>query len=460
MVPAADLAEAVERQLVGVDLDAGACARARAAVVAAVRAHGGNVGDEFFAANLLTGDFLNLTVEDLGAFGLIGGNPPYVSATAIDAAQKEAYTRRFESAWGRLDLYALFIEQALRLLADGGRVGFITPDKFLTSQSSRPLRAVIARSSRVRSIDRFDRHDLFPGVATVPCVTVLSNETPEKHAICVWWDAEPGGAPQRRDRAVQRTPIRGDGTPWQPRPTTPRAPTVPLGRLVERISAGWATGLNSCFVLDADVAQRIEPALLRMAVRGRDVLVDEIAPSGFVLLIPFEFDKHGREPRLIDLEQYPGAAAHLGQFRDKLEKRHCVRVWGKQWYDLHDPVVCDHSVHPKILLPDVAYEPRFAYTTETLAPLHSAYFMLPREDAPVEPAALTALLNSRTMVDELRRRTPIAKSQYRRFRAQFLRDLPIPVGGELDQLALFTDEAAESEAADELMTWALTRDAA
>lgn len=457
IVDAGELAAATEAQLVGVDVDPQACERARAAVTNAVRAHGGVVDDNFFAANVHVADFLSLEAEHLGRFSLIVGNPPYVSATALGAHSKQAYARRFESAWGRLDLYALFIEQAVRLLAAGGRVAFITPDKFLTSQSSRPLRAMVARNARVTTVDRFDRHDLFLKVATVPCVTVITNDGRSQTAICRWWDAEPGGTPQPRVGGDQAIRIDRDGAAWQPPRAAHRPGTVRLARLVERISAGWATGLNGCFVLDARGSRDIEPALLRPAVRGRDVLVDGIAESGLALLLPYEFGEGGRA-QLVDLGHYPGAASHLRNHRERLEQRHCVRVWRKEWYDLHDPVVSDLSVRPKILLPDIAYEPRFVYTTATLAPLHSTYFMLPRADVSVSPEALTALLNSRALVEELRRCSPIVKSRYRRFRSQFLRDLPIPVSDEIDQLALFEDDAGDS--ADELMTWALRRDAA
>ena len=101
--------------------------------------------------------------------------PPLSASVAVHlcAADKTRYLERFETAWGRLDLHTLFIEQGLRLLRRDGRLAYITPDKWLTAASSAPLRAFVSRCHAVRTIDRFDRHDLFPGVATVPCVTVV-----------------------------------------------------------------------------------------------------------------------------------------------------------------------------------------------------------------------------------------------------------------------------------------------
>ncbi len=171
-VPAADLARVVQQRVFGVDLDPEACQRARAMLARVVERHGGRVAAGMFDANVRCADFLRL---DAGC-GLdprfIVANPPYVSATHLAADHKVEYGRRFGSAWGRLDLYGLFLEHSLDLLEPGGVLSFVTPDKWLTSASSRRLRGLVAARGDVRSVARFDRHDLFPGVATVPCVSV------------------------------------------------------------------------------------------------------------------------------------------------------------------------------------------------------------------------------------------------------------------------------------------------
>lgn len=65
----------------------------------------------------------------------IVGNPPYVATTRISSVYKEQLRQRFRTASGRLDLYTLFMERSLELLDDGGRMTFITPNKFLVRRS-------------------------------------------------------------------------------------------------------------------------------------------------------------------------------------------------------------------------------------------------------------------------------------------------------------------------------------
>ncbi len=181
-----------------------------------VERHGGRVAAGMFDANVRCADFLRL---DAGC-GLdprfIVANPPYVSATHLAADHKVEYGRRFGSAWGRLDLYGLFLEHSLDLLEPGGVLSFVTPDKWLTSASSRRLRGLVAARGDVRSVARFDRHDLFPGVATVPCVSVLAKEPRSLRPIRVeWYDVDADGVPRPSGRSDTIHPdLRG--SPWLP----------------------------------------------------------------------------------------------------------------------------------------------------------------------------------------------------------------------------------------------------
>jgi adenine-specific DNA-methyltransferase len=422
-----DLPRLAEACVFGVDIDASACRRAREAVVSSIESVSGPQPTGFFASNVRCTDFLELDAGTNRRADLIVGNPPYVSAVSLSAHDKARFRNRFETAWGRLDLYALFIEQGLRFLAPRGRLGYITPDKWLSADSSRRLRAFIARNYKVSTIDRFDRHDLFPGVATVPCVTVLGDLRSDVPASsCHWWDVPRRGTPIPRQQGARVT-ISLDGTPWQAAsPESTTTTSVTLADLVERISVGVATGLNRCFVLGTKQAMGIETELLRPVARGRDVRKSGVTNAGLWLLLPYTFDAHGDSPRLVDLANFPAAREYLEFHRADLERRHCVRVWGKAWYDLHDPVTCDLSRRAKILLPDIALTPRFALDPGRLMPLHSAYYLLLRPTLGLDANRLVAFLNSPDVAADLRRRAPTAKSGYRRFRTAVLRDVQVP----------------------------------
>ena len=61
-------------------------------------------------------------------YDYVVGNPPYVAIEGLSDEEKQRYRSTFQSASGRMDLYFLFFEQALRLLKPGGWVYVALPD--------------------------------------------------------------------------------------------------------------------------------------------------------------------------------------------------------------------------------------------------------------------------------------------------------------------------------------------
>jgi adenine-specific DNA-methyltransferase len=66
-----------------------------------------------------------------------------VPITGLSEDERRSYRQRYTTATGRFDLYLLFFEQALRLLKPGGRLVFITPEKFLYVRTAEPLRRAL-----------------------------------------------------------------------------------------------------------------------------------------------------------------------------------------------------------------------------------------------------------------------------------------------------------------------------
>ena len=118
-------------------------------------------------------DFL---AEAPATYDYVVGNPPYVPITGLSEAEKARYRARYATARGRFDLYLLFFEEALRRLAPGGRLVFITPEKYLYVETAAPLRELLARR-HVEEI-RLVREDTFGELVTYPTVTVVSHAPP------------------------------------------------------------------------------------------------------------------------------------------------------------------------------------------------------------------------------------------------------------------------------------------
>lgn len=442
------LARVLQTQLWGIDVDAEAVSAARVALSRTYNLRTGrSLPEGFFARNVVVGDFLLDDERSLlpalrqARIDFIIGNPPYVSTNELSSTHKAILRERFSTASGRIDLYGLFIERAIGLLIDGGRLAFVVPDKFLASQTARPLRKLLVQSGSVLSIARFDSHKVFAKAATVPCVFAFARGERAADFGAIECEYRNGTVPPHvvitREERLPATRLQGDV--WRTKDSSLEsiaeaivANHPPLSLLSTRISAGLATGRDSVYVVDAQTAARLEPDLLRPAVRGRDLGALSIADPGLFIIVPFRYPRSG--PELVEISRYPLTRAHLQRFRGDLENRHCVRTWGKAWFDIHDPVWADIAKLPKVLVPDLAEAPRFVFDEGQRCPLHSAYYIVPKG---IDGEFLAAVLNSRPIEFLIRLRAPVVKDGFNRYRRQFLVDLPIPTaeGRTLERIA-------------------------
>jgi hypothetical protein len=223
-----------------------------------------------------------------------------------------------------------------------------------------------------------------------------------------------------------------------------------LATRTARVSAGPATGRDGVYVLSREEGDRLEPELLRPVVRGRDIDAYRIHDPDLRMLVPYVFDAVGT-PSPVDLSRFPKARRYLEAHREELSARHCVRIWGKPWYDLHDQLTADLSKQSKILVPDVASSNRFAVDSGKFLPLHSVYYLIPKSD--VDPNFLCAVLNSTVAEFLIRLLAPVVKDGFSRYRQQFLATLPVPDARPSQRTAIIA-AAREGDAkrADQLVT--------
>lgn len=235
---------------------------------------------------ILHADFL---AKSHGTYPFIVGNPPYVAITELSESEKARYRGRYIAARGRFDLYLLFFEQALRSLARGGRLVFITPEKYLYVETAAPLRGLLARH-HVEEI-RFLPEDTFGSLVTYPTVTVVRNARPgSTRIIC-------------RDGSLLTAKLPAGDEPWLA--SLGRGgrdeSSATLGDVCLRISCGVATGADDVFVRLSDSLDRELQGFAYPTVAGRQLTPGTAELSRrFVMLVPY--DRHGR---LLSL-------AHLG----------------------------------------------------------------------------------------------------------------------------------------------------
>jgi len=125
-------------------------------------------------------------------FDFIFGNPPWGGvlkgrlAPIYDSAKKKHFAKVYpEAAQGKYDVYGLFVERALQLLRDRGRLALLTQSTYLDKEWARGLRKLLASETRLDSIvDLNPFGQLFFHAMNSPCVTSALSTTKEEKGAC------------------------------------------------------------------------------------------------------------------------------------------------------------------------------------------------------------------------------------------------------------------------------------
>jgi len=354
----------------------------------------------------LTGaDFL---LGDFGTFDFIIGNPPYVRLERLSEPERALYRRKFGTAFNRFDLYILFFEKALRSLAPGGRLVFITPEKYEYTVTGKPLRMLMAEH-HVEEIHHIDEA-AFEGLITYPTITTINRDGKGVTRII------------HRDGSSITPELPTDGSPWIStiKGWSERAQgEVTLRDICVRISCGVATGADGIFIMPE---HRLPGALRAYAyptVSGRQLTHDGIQISD-EMLIPYD-----RSGALLPEQKLGPLKRYLSRHRDRLASRHCVITGRRQWYAFHENPPMADILRPKILCKDIAKEPWFwADDRGEIVPRHSVYYIVP-----TNPSVLSRLLeylNGQEAREWLLAHCQRAANGFIRLQSGALKELPVP----------------------------------
>lgn len=117
--------------------------------------------------------------ETLGSFDVVVGNPPYIRQENID--DKERVRTHLSGVDGeglssRSDIYSYFLTHGTEFLRDGGRLGFITSDRWLDTSYGADLQEFILDNYRIEAILKFDTQ-AFEDALVGSTVLILSKES-------------------------------------------------------------------------------------------------------------------------------------------------------------------------------------------------------------------------------------------------------------------------------------------
>ncbi|HWN32937.1 MAG TPA: N-6 DNA methylase [Pseudonocardia sp.] len=349
-------------------------------------------------------------------YHLVITNPPYVRTQVLGAATAAELARRF-GLRGRVDLMHVFVALAAEQLVEGGVLGLLCSNRFLSTQAGANVRGLFADRFRVREVYDLGDSKPFPA-AVLPAIViaaagVVGSTGPPARFVSVYRHPEPvpraapAQPPTRPDPAPTAADLpdqgfyadlcaaedtvtrRGghefavsvgtlavDGGPERRWRLVSAPSTRWAGRVrgatwrtfgeVARIRVGIKTTADPVFVRDdwhrLPAALRPEDELLMPLLTHRNVLTwrgpSEPGESSTRVLYPYDRGRDTRRP--VELADYPRALAYLEQHRERLAARRYLADAGRQWFEIWVPQRPAGWQPPKIVFPDISVAGKFS----------------------------------------------------------------------------------------------------
>lgn len=401
-------------------------------------------------------------IASRGGFGLVIGNPPWVRLHRIPPHQRASFRREFDvarhAAWqpgaepsgaghgfaAQVDLAAIFVERATRLLARGGGLSLLVPAKLWRSLAGGGVRWWVAAELSLHAIEDFSNAPAVFDAAVYPSLIVAHRahtyDRLEDRSIRV--SVAHAGCDEVRWTSTWSS-IAFDpsiGAPWILLPPDARRAFDRLRQRATTLAAspfgrphlGVKCGCNDAFIVDlletrGDLAEvrtssgtnvLVERSMLRPLLRGDHVRRWTILESSERIV--WTHDELGTALAKLP----PGVASHLNTWRRHLVKRTDARS-SSRWWSLFRTDGARNDV-PRVVWSDIGREPRAAVLRggDPSVPLNSCYVV--RCPSVGDAFAFAALLNGPVARAWLGSVAEPARGNFRRFMGWVMSLLPMP----------------------------------
>jgi methylase of polypeptide subunit release factors len=399
-------------------------------------------------------------------FDAIISNPPYVRTQVLGSVAARELAGRFGLS-GRVDLYHAFVKAMTLALREGGVLGLLTSNRFLSVQSGSSMRAWLANHFRLLRLVDLGDTKLFAaavlpavlvalrkaGVSEQDCEFIRVYQTPLQGSVSrrnvdsvlevldgsfsgyaaaggLCFHVQTGHLQASADSATPWTLSNGDIASWL---STVKTHASGDFSDVAKVCVGIKTTADAVFIRDdwdsLTKAERPEEELLHplvthhLAARWHLPVAPAEAKR---VLYPYRLESEDRIP--VDLADYPRARRYLLKHRERLQSRSYVIESGREWYEIwvpHHPV---DWTRPKIAFPDISETGKFFLVEEGWIVNGDCYWLKLRPGKPNSWLHLMLAIANSSFIHKFYDVSFHNKlySGRRRFMSQYVNRFPLP----------------------------------
>jgi len=363
-----------------------------------------------------------------GGFDVVIGNPPYVRVQNLDYSVIDWLKSNMISAYKRIDISILFIEQSLKLINEKGVISFITSNQFFKAEYGRKIRELIHGKLK-RNLD-FSKVTVFEGLSTY--VSIL-NFSKTNSVIFEYTEVA------NKDVVVNE--IKWDtfdfsdysDESWEFSTDKPLKDKVYKdSQLLENVADftyGIITGNDNSFILSAEEVKnyKIENDIIFPFLKPQNYKRYCIQNIDKFIIYPYDSENNILPENILN-SRFPNAFLFLLNNKDILENRKdsrtTIKEKGIEWYTIMRRVPPKEIKKEKLIFFDVGNHPNFIYDNRSLSfgggTSHSIYF---KNEQNIK--FILGVLNSKLLSWIIRDVCPIKMGDARKYGLSYMKRLPL-----------------------------------
>jgi len=351
--------------------------------------HLSSESDDLFSENL-----------DQGTYDAIIANPPYVRTQVLGAEKAQMLAKKFNLK-GRVDLYYPFLIGMTQMLKEGGVIGVLTSNRYLSTKSGESIMKFLTENFDIIQVIDLGDTKLFDA-AVLPAIFLgkkklvsrtshnapasfikiyeeLNGRTPDYKAPGIFevLRSDTSGCYTVEDKKFNLSTgvlryDHGSKELWpmltdEENEWVTQIESAAEGRIKDWFKArvGVKTTADPVFIKkDWKELKELEPEkdLIHTLISGDNVERWKLNEYQRLELLYTHYDNEGKKA-VIDLDKYPKAASYLETHRERLEGRSYVIKAKRKWFEIWVPQNPSAWKHPKLVFPDISVESRFYLDT-------------------------------------------------------------------------------------------------
>jgi adenine-specific DNA-methyltransferase len=324
------------------------------------------------------------------SFDIVIANPPYVRTQLLGSEQAQVFAKKFNLK-GRVDLYYPFLIAMTESLKEGGILGVITSNRYLSTKSGESIRKYLSANYDILEVIDLGDTKLFDA-AILPAIFIgrksKSKKTSSTTFIKIYEELNGyAGNLTPVDTIYDALSINGAGyftTGTKRYKKTVGTLALSSWEMLSGVESSWVSAIDaasknkvrdffkvrvgikttadSVFIGDNwdTLKEKPEKVLLKDLLSQENIERWSITEKVKLQVLYPHYADNGIK-HTIDISKYPKAKKYFQGHEEKLRSRKYLIDAGRKWFEIWVPHNPAHWALPKLVFPDISLSPRFYF---------------------------------------------------------------------------------------------------